>query len=77
MVKITKRVVEAAEEEKDHVIWDDELPGSGSGSLVQASEANVIQYRIGGRSRRNTIGLHGARDCTPGGKGAIGARRRG
>jgi hypothetical protein len=28
MVKITKRVVEAAEaQEKDYLIWDDELPG--------------------------------------------------
>jgi hypothetical protein len=30
MVKMTKRVVEAAEaREKDYVIWDDELPGFG------------------------------------------------
>ncbi|GEC58367.1 hypothetical protein ABIF38_002591 [Bradyrhizobium japonicum] len=30
MVKITKRVVEAAEaQEKDYLIWDDELPGFG------------------------------------------------
>ena len=31
MVKITKRVVEAADaREKDYLIWDDELPGLGS-----------------------------------------------
>ncbi len=30
MVKITKRVVEAAEvQKKDYLIWDDELPGFG------------------------------------------------
>jgi hypothetical protein len=32
MVKITKRIVEAAgAREKDYVIWDDELPGFGVG----------------------------------------------
>jgi hypothetical protein len=40
MVKITKRVVEAAEtQEKDYVIWDDELSGFGLRYLVPASAA--------------------------------------
>jgi hypothetical protein len=40
MVKITKRVVEAAEaRERDYVIWDDELLASDSESLVPASAA--------------------------------------
>src|SRR3981081_2138151 len=61
MVKITKRVVEAAEaREKDYVIWDDELPGFGLRIFTSGKRSYVIQYRIRGRSRRYTIGLHGA-----------------
>src|SRR5260370_17822367 len=61
MVKITKRVVEAAEaREKDYVIWDDELPGFGLRVFSSGKRSYVTQYRIRGRSRRYTIGLHGA-----------------
>ena len=60
MVKITKRVVEAAEAgEKDYVIWDDELPGFGLRVFSSGKRSYVIQYRTRGRSRRYTIGLHG------------------
>jgi Arm DNA-binding domain len=61
MVKITKRVVETAEaQEKAYVIWDDELSGFGLRVFGSGKRSYVIQYRIGGRSRRYTIGLHGA-----------------
>lgn len=61
MAKITKRVVDAAEaREKDYVIWDDELPGFGLRVFSSGKRSYVIQYRAGGRSRRYTIGLHGA-----------------
>ncbi len=61
MVKITKRVVEAADaREKDYVIWDDELPGFGVRIFSSSKRSYVIQYRTSGRSRRYTIGLHGA-----------------
>jgi integrase len=61
MAKITMRVVEAAEvREKDYVIWDDELPGFGLRVFASGKRSYVIQYRTRGRSRRYTIGLHGA-----------------
>ena len=61
MVKITKRIVEAAEaREKDYLIWDDELPGFGVRVFSSGKRSYVIQYRTRGRSRRYTIGLHGA-----------------
>lgn len=60
MTKITKRVVDAAEvQEKDYVIWDDELPGFGLRVFASGKRSYVIQYRTAGRSRRYTIGLHG------------------
>ena len=59
MVKITKRVVEAAEaQEKDYLIWDDELPGFGVRVFSSGKRSYVIQYRTRGRSRRYTMGLH-------------------
>jgi hypothetical protein len=61
MVKITKRIVEAAEaQKKDYLIWDDELPGFGLRVFSSGKRSYVIQYRTRGRSRRYTIGLHGA-----------------
>ena len=61
MVKITKRVVEGSEaQEKDYLIWDDELPGFGLRVFSSGKRSYVIQYRTKGRSRRYTIGLHGA-----------------
>jgi hypothetical protein len=75
MVKITKRVVEAAEaQEKDYVIWDDELPGFGHRVFSSGKRSYVIPltslYYWTSRSL-------GARDRTPGGKGATRAGRRG
>jgi hypothetical protein len=58
MVKITKRVVEAAEaQEKDYLIWDDELAGFGLRVFSSGKRSYVIQYRTKGRSRRYTIGF--------------------
>jgi hypothetical protein len=81
MVKITKRIVEAADaREKDYLIWDDQLPGFGLRVFSSGKRSYVIQYRTRGRSRR----VHnwasrslGARDCTPRGKGATRSGRWG
>jgi hypothetical protein len=46
MVKITKRVVEAADaREKDYLIWDDELPSFGLRVFSSGKRSYVIQYR--------------------------------
>ena len=60
MAKLTKRIVDAADvREKDYFIWDDELPGFGLRVFASGKRSYVIQYRLGKRSRRFTIGLHG------------------
>ena len=60
MSKITKRLVEAVKTRaKDYVIWDDELQGFGLRVFASGKRSYVMQYRIAGRSRRYTIGLHG------------------
>ncbi|AWN35871.1 tyrosine-type recombinase/integrase [Methylobacterium radiodurans] len=61
MPRITKRLVEAAEPNgRDYFIWCDELPGFGIRIFASGRRSYLVQYRANGRSRRATIGLHGA-----------------
>lgn len=60
MVKLTKRTVDAANVgDKDYFIWDDALPGFGLRVFASGKRSYLVQYRVAGRSRRYTIGLHG------------------
>src|SRR6266851_3170328 len=61
MAKLSKRIVEAAEtRSSDYFIWDDELSGFGLRIFQSGKRSYLVQYRAAGRTRRYTIGLHGA-----------------
>ena len=61
MTKLTKRTIDAAQADasRDYFIWDDEMPGFGLRVLKSGKKTYQIQYRLGGRTRRNSIGMHG------------------
>ena len=60
MTKLTKRVAEgAAASETEYTIWDDEIPGFGLRVLPSGRRNYMIQYRVGTRTRRMTLGPHG------------------
>jgi integrase len=62
-MRITKSSVDAAQPgQKDHLLWDDRLPGFGCKVTPKGSKVFVYQYRLGGRGtpvRRYTIGKFG------------------
>ena len=61
MAKLTKRVVDGAERRSsEYFIWDEELPGFGLRVFKSGRRSYLVQYRAAGRTRRYTIGLHGA-----------------
>jgi integrase len=56
-MKFTQRSIDAlSPAESDTVFWDDELPGFGVRVKSTGAKAYIIQYRIGRRSRRMTVG---------------------
>ncbi len=60
MAKLTKTIVDRAEAAgRDQFIWDDEVQGFGLRVFASGKRSYLIQYRMNGRSRRYTIGVHG------------------
>ena len=60
MPKLTKRVVEATEiRDKDYIIFDNDIPGFGLRVLRSGKRSYMIQYRVGRKTRRMSLGLHG------------------
>lgn len=60
MPKLTKRIVEgAAPTDVDLFIWDDDVQGFGLRVFKSGRRSYLIQYRVGKRTRRVTIGSQG------------------
>ncbi len=61
VAKLSKRTVDQAQPSaKDLFLWDDELLGFGLRVFAPGRKSYVVQYRAAGRTRRFTIGPHGA-----------------
>ena len=61
MFRLTKRSVEASEiTEQDYLVWDRDLKGFGLRVYPSGKKTYLVQYRVGRRTRRLTIGQHGA-----------------
>lgn len=59
--KITGRLVTSVEpDRKDVFVWDTEVIGFGLKVTPKGKRIYVLQYRLGGRVRRYTIGRHGS-----------------
>ena len=61
MAKITKRTVDCLKPRAaDYFVWDNELPGFGVRVMRSGKSSYVVQYRAGGRTRRNAFSAIGA-----------------
>ena len=59
-MRLTKRQVEAAERgARDVFLWDSAVPGFGLRVLPSGKRSYLVQYRVGRRTRRLALGLHG------------------
>jgi len=59
--KLIKRIVDQTKPGTGQIfVWDTEVPGFGLRVLPSGQRSYVIQYRARGRSRRMTLGKHGA-----------------
>src|SRR5450432_1447287 len=64
MGKLTKRQVDAAEtRDADYFIWDDDLAGFGLRVLPSGRKGYIVQYRVGRRSRRISLGSSTVLTC--------------
>ncbi len=61
MPKLTKRLVDqSSPEEKEQFIWDSDLKGFGLRVSPKGRKTYILQYRHGGRTKRLSLGTHGA-----------------
>lgn len=61
MRRITKRSVDAlALKDADYFYWDTQIPGFGVRVSPKGRKTYAVQYRIGGRTKRVSLGVHGA-----------------
>ncbi|MBO6796956.1 site-specific integrase [Maricaulis sp.] len=61
MAKITKRSVDAlAPKATDYFEWDSLIPGFGVRVSPKGRKTYTVQYRVGGRTKRVSLGVHGA-----------------
>src|SRR5438132_2813223 len=59
--RISKRTVDALTSTRSNVLlWDAQLPRFGLKVTLAGAKVYVVQYRVGRRLRRYTIGRHGA-----------------
>jgi len=60
MPRITKRVVDALRpQERERVVWDDEIKGFGVRVHPTGKRVYIVKYRHRGRVVKTTIGPHG------------------
>ena len=60
-VKFTKRIVESAPVgARPSFLWDSEVVGFGLKVTKKGRRTYVLQYRLGRRTRRFSIGVHGS-----------------
>ena len=72
MPKLTKRLVDAADcRAAESFMWDDEIPGLGVRVLPSGRRVYVVQYRVGRRSRRISLGPSTVLACEQARKRAI------
>jgi hypothetical protein len=56
--RITKRAIDSVSpaDKKDFLLWDTDLKGFGCKVTPKGKRVFILQYRVGGRQRRYTIG---------------------
>jgi integrase len=60
MPKLNKRAIDALKSEaKDYFVWDSQIAGFGVRVMPSGTKTYQAQYRMGGRTRRVSLGAHG------------------